>query len=56
MTKTTDQQTAIDPVCGQGLNSEAAEYAAHHEAKLYYFCSDACKRKFLEDPTEYVSA
>jgi Cu+-exporting ATPase len=30
--------------------------SADHEGQAYYFCSDGCRRRFLEDPPSYLPA
>ncbi len=43
-----------DPVCG--MEVEASEAAAKEEfaGRTYYFCSEHCHRKFLEEPNRYT--
>jgi YHS domain-containing protein len=46
-----------DPVCGMDLDPKDPAVAGRkveYEGKSYYFCSDECKRDFLNDPTAYV--
>ena len=40
---------AIDPVCAMKVNPATAPQAIH-EGKTYYFCSEADRQKFLENP------
>ena len=40
---------AIDPVCAMKVNPATAPEAIH-EGKTYYFCSEADRQKFLENP------
>ncbi|MCL5102407.1 MAG: YHS domain-containing protein [Candidatus Marsarchaeota archaeon] len=43
-----------DVVCGMevdGKNAESFEY----KGKKYYFCSRACKEKFLRGPENYLA-
>ncbi|MFQ5906289.1 MAG: SoxR reducing system RseC family protein [bacterium] len=42
-----------DPVCGMEV-SEDTTFKTEHAAKTYYFCCEACKVKFDENPGEYV--
>jgi YHS domain-containing protein len=46
--------TSIDPVCG--MNVENSENAPHtnYEGRIYYFCSDECRRAFDANPTRYI--
>ena len=43
-----------DTVCGMEVEKDKA-VTASYKAKTYYFCSDACKVKFEEEPEKYVS-
>jgi YHS domain-containing protein len=46
-----------DPVCGMDLRAredEAAGTISEYRGKVYGFCSDFCKRKFLQDPARYL--
>lgn len=42
-----------DPVCGMTVDEETAEFKSEHEGETYYFCSDACKKMFDENPDVY---
>ncbi|MEA3244753.1 MAG: YHS domain-containing protein [Gemmatimonadota bacterium] len=44
-----------DEVCGMEFDSEAAVATARLNARTYYFCSDRCKRLFVEHPERYVA-
>lgn len=37
---------AIDPICGMTVD-EAVGLSAERDGKMYYFCSDHCRQKFL---------
>jgi starch phosphorylase len=39
---------AKDPICGVPVEPEMAEFKAEVRGKTYYFCSDHCRRIFLE--------
>jgi Cu+-exporting ATPase len=43
-----------DPVCGMSIDRSAAKGKSEYEGKVYYFCSDGCKKKFDADPKKYV--
>ncbi len=43
-----------DPVCGMEIEKEQAAGRLEHDGKAYYFCSDACKEKFAENPEDYA--
>ncbi len=40
----------LDPVCKMSLAEYPATSTAEHAGKSYGFCSDFCKRKFVEAP------
>jgi starch phosphorylase len=44
-----------DPVCGMAVQGDA-NLSAMHSGQQFYFCSDFCRRSFLEDPDRYVAA
>jgi len=43
-----------DPVCGKEVDTAKAMFMATHNGKTYYFCSDACKAEFMEEPERYT--
>ena len=45
---------AKDPVCKMTVDEKEAAATAMYEGKTYYFCSESCKDRFVEQPTEYV--
>jgi P-type Cu+ transporter len=45
-----------DPVCGMEIDRALAEARATHEGKTYYFCSEECKKIFLDDPNECLKS
>ncbi len=45
---------AKDPVCKMDVDERKAVGTASYEGKTYYFCSESCKARFEEQPTEYV--
>jgi P-type Cu+ transporter len=44
----------LDPVCGMEVNPASAEAQCEYNGQTFYFCSEACKRKFDADPERYV--
>jgi Cu+-exporting ATPase len=42
-----------DTVCGMEVRKDEA-VTTSYRAKTFYFCSDACKEKFEEDPERYL--
>jgi Cu+-exporting ATPase len=45
---------ATDPVCGMKVDENTAPATAEYQRKTYYFCSEECKTKFLQQPAKYV--
>ena len=42
-----------DPVCGMNVLQEQALSATYRD-RMFYFCSDLCRRSFLTDPERYL--
>jgi membrane fusion protein, copper/silver efflux system len=50
--------TARDPVCGMEVDKVLASKAGRQvdrDGQAYFFCSDACKKRFDEEPERYLS-
>jgi Cu+-exporting ATPase len=45
----------LDPVCGMMVDP-AAKPSAEHDGKIYHFCCDGCRTKFVADPEKYLAA
>jgi len=45
---------AKDPVCGMEVDEDEAAATSEHMGKTFYFCAEACKEKFEEDPMKYM--
>jgi Cu+-exporting ATPase len=43
-----------DPVCGMQFDAAKAAAKLEYEGVTYWFCTDACKRRFEQDPSQYV--
>jgi Cu+-exporting ATPase len=43
-----------DPVCGMQVEAEKAAGQSEYKAQTYYFCNEGCKRRFDENPEDYV--
>ena len=43
-----------DPVCGMQVDPAKAAATSAYQGKTYYFCAQVCKRKFDENPAQYV--
>jgi YHS domain-containing protein len=45
---------AKDPVCGMMVDEKSAKWKSGYGGKIYYFCSEGCKRTFEKDPKKYA--
>jgi YHS domain-containing protein len=45
---------STDPVCKMQVDESKAAGKSEHNGKTYYFCSGVCKRKFDQNPQQYV--
>ena len=45
-----------DPVCGMEVTDIKKAPSAECQGKVYYFCSDHCKKTFKKDPASYIHA
>ena len=43
-----------DPVCKMEINAEDAEATAEFRDKTFYFCSEACKEAFEQNPERFI--
>ncbi len=46
---------AIDPVCGMKVNTDEAQFTVEHGGETYYFCMEADKTTFTEQPDKYLA-
>jgi len=44
-----------DPVCGMTLTDVSSAPHASHDGPTYYFCSEACRLRFVEEPEHYLA-
>ena len=44
-----------DHVCGMDVDPKTAPATYEYEDDTYYFCSERCRNKFVDDPESYVS-
>jgi Cu+-exporting ATPase len=44
---------ATDPVCFTIVDDDSAHFTSTYKNKMYYFCTNYCKKKFDEDPKKY---
>ena len=43
-----------DPVCGMQVDPQSATASMESQGKTYYFCSDDCHQKFMQNPAQYA--
>jgi P-type Cu+ transporter len=44
-----------DPVCGMQVDPKKAAGTREYQGKAWYFCSAGYKRKFDQNPEQYVN-
>ena len=49
-------QMTKDPVCGMSIEENKAAATVTHQGRTYYFCSESCRSKFLQDPQRYAES
>ncbi len=49
-------EMVTDPVCGMKVKRTPDSLSAEHAGTIYYFCSEACRKKFLADPERYAES
>jgi YHS domain-containing protein len=47
--------SVLDPICLMSLEEYEAVATADHDGKTYGFCSELCKKKFVEAPEKMVA-
>jgi Cu+-exporting ATPase len=50
-----EEAALVDPVCGMEVTAES-EWTAEYEGVTFYFCSEGCRDKFIEEPGKYLEA
>jgi Cu+-exporting ATPase len=45
---------AVDPVCGMEVDPQSAAGTTQYHGTTYFFCAEACKKKFEDDPEAYL--
>lgn len=43
-----------DPICGMDVDQSNPKFQSEYKNKTYIFCSNYCKKKFDENPSQYV--
>jgi Cu+-exporting ATPase len=46
-------ELATDPVCGMKIGVGTATRSTSHDGQTYYFCSQKCLEKFVQEPAKY---
>lgn len=44
-----------DPVCKMEIDPKDSKYSLEYKGKKYYFCSEACQKKFDIEDDKYVT-
>ncbi|MGC9115235.1 MAG: YHS domain-containing protein [Fervidicoccaceae archaeon] len=44
----------MDPVCGMRVDKSKAKFKVIYKGKIYYFCSDHCRKAFEKEPDFYI--
>jgi YHS domain-containing protein len=44
-----------DPVCGMTFDADPAVAKVAHAGNTYYFCGEACRKRFAAAPDHYAS-
>ena len=47
--------THVDPVGGMEVTEENAACSYEFKGKRYFFCADACRDAFTQNPEQYLS-
>lgn len=42
-----------DPVCGREVEDKKSNEQSEYKGRIYYFCCNACKIRFDNDPEQY---
>ena len=43
-----------DPVCGMQIDPQDAAAQMDYQGRTYYFCSEDCHQKFMQNPQQYA--
>jgi membrane fusion protein, copper/silver efflux system len=44
----------LDPVCGMNIKASEIAFQETYKGKVFSFCSESCRKKFLADPEKYA--
>jgi YHS domain-containing protein len=50
------ENVVTDPVCGMRLNKNHAPASMAYQGQVYYFCVEACRARFAENPAHFLVA
>jgi Cu+-exporting ATPase len=50
------EATTRDPVCGMMVDQAAGKPTAGHGGRVFHFCSERCREKFVAGPENYLAA
>jgi Cu+-exporting ATPase len=50
-----DYEETKDPVCGVVVEPDTP-FKHQYDGRKYYFCSDRCMYKFMQEPSMYAAA
>jgi len=51
--KKATRQEVKDPVCGVQVQVQSS-LSEQEDGKQYFFCSEECRQKFIENPSDYT--
>ena len=54
--RTGDDASWIDPVCGMNVKRLSAFFTAEHGGTTYRFCSESCRADFEKDPARFAKS
>jgi len=49
------KKAVVDPVCGMQVVPDKAQFVHNLDGQKYYFCAEACRKSFEEDPQIYLN-
>ncbi len=50
------EEKVTDPVCGMRFKRSKAAATSSYGGRTIYFCTDACRRQFEENPEIFVTS
>ncbi|MBI4547196.1 MAG: YHS domain-containing protein [Ignavibacteriae bacterium] len=53
-TKGKETEMVKDLVCGMEVDENNPPFTSVNKGKIYYFCSNSCKREFERNPKKYL--